>query len=90
MVSVLDDDTAGLRLSSDVIRLDENGTKTYTIRLETKPTADVTVTPASTVDGVANTDVVTVLPSSLTFYFRQSQRGHLLEQAAESDGKCRR
>ena len=48
MVNVVDDDTAGLRLSSDVVRLDENGTKTYTVRLETKPTAEVTVTLAST------------------------------------------
>ena len=61
-VSVLDDDTAGLRLSSDFVRLDENGTKTYTVRLETKPTADVTVTVASTAPGVA-----TVLPTTLTF-----------------------
>ena len=63
-VSVVDDDTAGLRLSSDVVRLDENGTKTYTVRLETKPTAEVTVTLASTATGVA-----TVMPESLTFTF---------------------
>ena len=63
-VSVLDDDTAGLRLSSDAIRLDENGTKTYTVRLETEPTddVDVTVTLTST-----NPDAATVLPSPLTF-----------------------
>ena len=62
MVNVVDDDTAGLRLSSDVVRLDENGTKPYTVRLETKPTAEVTVALMSTAIGVA-----TVMPTSLTF-----------------------
>ena len=62
MVNVVDDDTAGLRLSSVVIWLDENGTKTYTVRLETKPTADVTVTLAS-----SDSDVATVMPISLMF-----------------------
>ena len=64
MVSVLDDDTAGLRLSSDVVRLDENGTKTYTVRLETKPTANVEVMLASNAEVVA-----TVMPKTLTFSF---------------------
>ena len=64
MANVVDDDTAGLRLSSDVVRLDENGTKTYTVRLETKPTAEVTVALASNAPGVA-----TVLPAMLTFAF---------------------
>ena len=64
MVSVVDDDTAGLRLSSDFVRLDENGTKTYTVRLETKPTANVDVVLESRDEAVA-----TVMPETLTFSF---------------------
>ena len=69
-VNVLDDDTAGLRLSSPAIRVDENGTKTYTVRLATKPTANVTVTLNDYVRGTTDPSPdVSVSPGTLLFTF---------------------
>ncbi len=43
-VTVTDDDTAGLDISETAVRVDEEGSSTYTVALTSEPTADVTVT----------------------------------------------
>ena len=56
-----DGDTAGLVVSTTQLDINEGADGQFQVKLNTEPTADVTVTPSSD-----NTDV-TVLPSSLTF-----------------------
>ncbi len=61
-VTITDNDTPGLSLSPDKLTVEEgSSTNTYTVRLATQPTADVTVAITSDVTGV------TVQPASLTF-----------------------
>ena len=45
-----DDDTAGVTVSPTRLTVNENGSETYTVVLDTLPTAAVTVTPAATGD----------------------------------------
>ena len=45
-----DDDTAGVVLSDSALSVNEESTATYTVKLNTEPAADVTVTPAATGD----------------------------------------
>ena len=47
MVTVTDDDTAGLMLSATTLDVDEGGQNTYTVKLQTEPTVTVTVTVSS-------------------------------------------
>jgi hypothetical protein len=54
-VTVTDDDTVGVSNSSTTTTLGEATTGTYTVVLNTQPTGDVTITPAS-----ADTDAATV------------------------------
>ena len=54
-VTVTDSDTPGITVSTTALTLNEGDTRTYTIVLNTQPTADVTVTPSRT-DG-SDTDV---------------------------------
>ena len=56
-----DDDDAGLTLSGTSVTVDKGGSETFTVKLATEPSADVTVTLSSD-----DTDV-TVNPTSLTF-----------------------
>ncbi len=60
-VTITDNDTAGLSLSPTSLTVSEGGTNTYTVRLATPPTANVTVAITSDVTGV------TVQPTSLVF-----------------------
>ncbi len=60
-VTVTENDEAGVTVSESVLTVEEGGSATYTVVLETKPTGDVTVTV-----GDASGDV-RVAPSSLTF-----------------------
>ena len=53
---------AGLVLSEDAVRIPEEHTDTYTVRLKTEPTGTVTVAVTS-----RDTDVATVNPPRLTF-----------------------
>ena len=62
-VSVADNDTRGVTLSESPLTIDEGGTGTYTVRLDTEPTGIVTVTIHDPTD---NTDVTTG-PAALTF-----------------------
>ena len=46
-VTIKDDDTAGVSLSETAVSVKETGKKTYEIRLDSKPTADVMITATS-------------------------------------------
>ena len=61
-VTITDDDTAGVTISETALTIDEGGSDTYTVVLDTEPTATTTVT----VNDPSNTDV-TAEPESLTF-----------------------
>ena len=62
MVTVTDDDTAGLMLSATTLDVDEGGQNTYTVKLQTQPTTTVTVTASS-----GDTGAATVIGSTLIF-----------------------
>ncbi len=61
-VSITDDDTPGINISETSLTINEGGTGTYMVSLETLPTGDVTVT----IIDPSNTDV-TADPATLTF-----------------------
>ena len=64
MVTVTDDDTAGLMLSATTLDVDEGGQNTYTVKLQTEPTTNVNVTVSSDDTGAAT---ATVSGSTLIF-----------------------
>ena len=61
-VSVIDDDTPNLVVDPATLRVNEDGTGTFTVKLATLPTASVTVSVSS-----GDTDAATVSASSLVF-----------------------
>ncbi|MYE33768.1 MAG: hypothetical protein F4X23_02825, partial [Gemmatimonadales bacterium] len=61
-VTITDDDTRGVRVSEEEVEFGEGGTGTYTVVLESQPTAPVTVGVS-----VAGDPDVTVSPPSLQF-----------------------
>ena len=61
-VTIADDDERGLTVSRPSLRVNEEGSATYTLRLATQPTGPVTVTHA-----VSGDSEVTVAPGSLAF-----------------------
>ena len=61
-VSVTDDEAPGVSVDPPSLSLDEDGTATYTVTLNTQPAANVTITPTS-----GDNDAVSVEPASLTF-----------------------
>ena len=62
-LTITDDDTAGVTVSAaNPLAVNEGGTATYTVVLDSQPTADVTITPAS-----GDVDAVSVSPASRTF-----------------------
>ena len=63
VVSITDDDTAGVTITPTAVTVTEGGTVTYTVVLGSQPLGDVTVTVNDPAD---NTDV-TADPASLTF-----------------------
>ena len=56
------DGAEGVTVSPTTLNISEDGTATYSVVLDSQPTADVTVTPASSDDGAA-----AVTPASRTF-----------------------
>ena len=52
-VTVRDDDGAGVQVTPTVLPVPKDGRTSYTVRLATQPTGDVTVTPAISPTGVA-------------------------------------
>ena len=78
-VSVNDDDDAGVSVSEDSLTIGEGGDGTYTIVLDSAPTADVTVTINDPTD---NTDVTVALADPDVHLNR-------LGHAADGDGERR-
>ncbi len=62
-VTVTDDDTRGVTFDPAAVSVAPGGTATYTVVLDTEPTANVTFSPI----GTSHTAVATVEPISLTF-----------------------
>ena len=66
-VTITDDDTAGVTVSESALSIDEGGSGSYTVKLDTEPTDDVTVAVA----GHADTDITlsgaTLTNDTLTF-----------------------
>ena len=66
-VTITDDDTVGVTISETALSIDEGGSGSYTVKLDTEPTGDVTVAIA----GHADTDItllgVTLSNDALTF-----------------------
>ena len=67
VVSITEDDEPGVTLTPDTLEIDEGASDTYTVALDTKPTADVTVA----ITGHADTDITlsgdTLTDDTLTF-----------------------
>ena len=61
-VTITDDDTRGVTLSATTLDVNEGSTGAYTVKLDSQPTASVTVTPSKT-----GSSDVTFAPASLTF-----------------------
>ena len=61
-VTINDDDTAGVTVEPKLVTVDERESKSYKVKLDSEPTAEVTVTAMSR----SPTDV-TVMPNALTF-----------------------
>ena len=62
MVTVQDNDTRGVTVSATALTVNEGTTGTYTVVLDSQPTANVTVTPSRT-----GSSDVTFSPATLTF-----------------------
>ena len=61
-VTVTDDDTAGATVSKTTLTVNEGGSATYTVKLNTQPTSDVVISVTRT-----GSSDVTVSPATLTF-----------------------
>ena len=61
-VSVMDNDTAGVSVEPPSVDLNEGGTASYTVTLNTQPVGNVTITPTS-----GDSGAVSVSSASLTF-----------------------
>ena len=61
-VAIPDDDTAGVTITPNALTITEGDQDTYTVVLDSRPTASVTVTPTSGDESVA-----TIAPTTLTF-----------------------
>ena len=81
-VTVADDETAGVTVTPTSLTVDEGGTNTYTVVLDTEPTAAVTVT---IVDPTDNTDV-TASPARLTFTTSNWSTAKTVTVSAAEDG----
>ncbi len=53
-VTIYDDDTAWVTVTPAALEISEDGSGTYTVVLNSQPTADVVITPAISDDGAAN------------------------------------
>ena len=61
-ITITDNDAAGFTVDPTTLSITEGGNDTYSVKLNSKPSASVVVTPTS-----PDTDAVTVTPSSRTF-----------------------
>ena len=79
-VTVTDNDTRGVTVTPTSLTVNEGGSGTYTVVLDTQPTGDVTI-------GVADdSPEVDVLPSSLTFSTSNWATAQTVTVSAASDG----
>ena len=81
-MTVTDNDTAGLTVSATDLAVTEGASASFTVRLATKPSGDVTVGVAQT--GTANSDV-TLDKSSLTFTASNWDRTQTVTVSAAED-----
>ena len=81
-VTVTDDDTRGVTVTPTSLTVDEGGTNTYTVVLDTQPTATVTVT---IVDPTDNADV-TANPANLRFSTSNWATAQTVTVSAAEDG----
>ena len=81
-VTVTDDETAGVTVTPTSLTVTEGGMNTYTVVLDTQPTATVTVT---IVDPTDNADV-TANPASLTFTTSNWSTAQTVTVSAAEDG----
>ena len=81
-VTVTDDDTRGVTVSPTSLPVDEGGSGTYTVKLDTQPTAAVTVTINDPTD---NADV-SASPASLTFSTSNWAAAQTVTVSAAEDG----
>ena len=61
-ISVMDNDTDGVSVTPTSVDLNEDGMVTYTVKLDTQPSANVTITPTN-----GDTSALAVSPARLTF-----------------------
>ena len=80
VVSITDDDTAGVSISETSLELEEGDSDTYTVVLDTEPAGNVTVT----LGGVDDTDL-TLNKSSLTFTAGNWDTAQTVRVTAEQD-----
>ena len=80
MATEADDDTPGVQLSRTALTVSEGRSATYTVKLNTQPTAAVTVTPAATGDSD-----LTFAPSALTFATSTWSRAQTVTVSAAED-----
>ena len=76
-----DDDTPGVRLSRTAVTVSEGRSATYTVKLNTQPTAAVTVTPSA-----AGDSDLTLAPAALTFTTGTWSRAQTVTVSAADDG----
>ena len=77
-VTVRDDDTAGVTISTTALTVGEGGSETYTVVLDAEPTASVTVNITAAGD-------VTTSPTSLTFTPSNWSRARAVRVDADED-----
>ena len=83
VVQLTDNDAAGVTLGTSALTVTENGSATYTVALDSEPTADVTVT----ITGHAGTDLtLTPTTAMLTFTPATWNRTQRVNVAAGDDG----
>ena len=66
-VTIDDNDKPGILLSRSSLTVNEEDEGTFTVRLQTEPMGDVTITPAQPVVNPQPNDDVTIEPATLTF-----------------------
>ena len=79
-VTVSDNDTPGVNVSPTSLSVDESGTTTYSVMLNTDPNGSVTVTPSSDDTGAA-----TLSPASLTFTSSNWDTAQTITVSGEED-----
>ena len=81
ILTITDDDTRGVTLSETALNLDEGGSGTYTVVLDTEPTGAVTVTPVRL---SGDTDV-SALPGTLSFTMDDWKMAQTVTVSARQD-----